>query len=414
MLSNIRLRPGLGPFFCFQKRKVGVAPAVVLLAVLVWVLPPSGAAETDHRLEEIQAAVELEHSKLGALRERLLASEETLGALDQELKALRAKEAGINEVVSRLSEEERGARTEMTRLAAQIEKTRRLALRRLRALYEGRGGQALENLFLRTGSRNLVRNIYFLAKVKSFDQEMLKRAEQELAAYAVQQRRLAELLEERKRAQVDLQQQRQKIERVVRTQRAERQALAVKRQEQEASLIALQAQALRLETVVVSLTNGGEEPAAAESDSDDDEGSGPLPAFQGGGLDELRGRLPVPVSGRMVKPFGREKRAEFSDYVFHKGQAWNAGPEAEVRAVAAGRVIFAGHMPAYGKVVIVDHGQRCYSLYGRLAETRVKRGDLVQAEAELAALEDREEAALYFEIRKGGLAVDPAGYLRSQ
>ena len=116
------------------------------------------------QLQEIQAAVETESAKLATLHTKLVEGERVLGDLEQDLKTLRVKETQLTSNITRLITEERAARLEMTRLAAQIEKTRRLAVQRIRAVYEGRSRQALEQVFIKANGRNFVRNIFFLSK----------------------------------------------------------------------------------------------------------------------------------------------------------------------------------------------------------------------------------------------------------
>ena len=52
-----------------------------------------------------------------------------------------------------------------------------------------------------------------------------------------------------------------------------------------------------------------------------------------------------------------------------------------VRALHPGTVVFAGAFTGFGQLVIVDHGQQAYSLYGYLSTVRVQRGTTVEAGA---------------------------------
>jgi lipoprotein NlpD len=85
-------------------------------------------------------------------------------------------------------------------------------------------------------------------------------------------------------------------------------------------------------------------------------------------------------------------------------------------AVGAGRVLHLGPMPGYGTIVIVDHGARSYSLYGKMGEILVERGSDVTQGDTLGRLNgaDKEASNFYFEIRKNGTPVDPAPYLRQR
>ena len=132
----------------------------------------------------------------------------------------------------------------------------------------------------------------------------------------------------------------------------------------------------------------------------------------GRGLKHLRGRLPLPVRGRVIRRFGKVHHEEFSDILFVKGLEYRTDLGEKVRAVAPGRVVFAKILPGYGNVVIVDHGLRYYSLYGRLASSIVREGELVKLGDVLAVLGDVDGKGrnFYFELRLKGKAIDPMGF----
>ena len=85
-----------------------------------------------------------------------------------------------------------------------------------------------------------------------------------------------------------------------------------------------------------------------------------------------------------------------------------------VRAVHDGTVAFADRFTGYGNLVIIDHGNQSYSLYGHLSSLSVGRGDHVapQTELGLSGRNPSGNAALYFELRVDGRAVDPLQWLK--
>ena len=91
-------------------------------------------------------------------------------------------------------------------------------------------------------------------------------------------------------------------------------------------------------------------------------------------LGAFRGSLPWPVEGRVRAGFGRRKHPRFDTYTVHNGLEIEAAPEAEVRAVHEGRVVFADRFRGYGLMVVVDHGAKHHSLYAQLAEIAVVAG----------------------------------------
>ena len=126
----------------------------------------------------------------------------------------------------------------------------------------------------------------------------------------------------------------------------------------------------------------------------------------------LRGKLAWPVSGHLVARYG-EARAG--------GVRWDGVLVATergtpVKAVCAGRVIYADWLPGLGLLAIVDHGDGYLSLYGHNERLYKAAGDAVAAGDTLAAAGDSGGSSrpeLYFEIRKGGKPVDPRPWFKA-
>ena len=91
-------------------------------------------------------------------------------------------------------------------------------------------------------------------------------------------------------------------------------------------------------------------------------------------LGAFRGSLPWPVEGPVRAGFGRRKHPRFDTYTIHNGIEIAAPPDAPVRVVHDGKVVFADRFRGYGLLVVVDHGGKHYSLYGQLAELLVSNG----------------------------------------
>ena len=85
-----------------------------------------------------------------------------------------------------------------------------------------------------------------------------------------------------------------------------------------------------------------------------------------------------------------------------------------VQAVQAGTVAYADAFAGFGRVVIVDHGGRFYTLYGHLASVDVSKGAAVQAGAEIGTVGMAPTGApsLYFEVRIDGRPADPVQWLK--
>ncbi len=123
-----------------------------------------------------------------------------------------------------------------------------------------------------------------------------------------------------------------------------------------------------------------------------------------GSFKARKGRLTFPVAGQAeVKPTTREGGP---------GVEIQAALGATVRAVHPGRVAFADRYGTYGSLVILDHGDRCYTVSANLGTTTVKTGDEVSAGEKIGTVgDDGRGPSLYFEVRLGNDKVPPAPWL---
>ena len=143
----------------------------------------------------------------------------------------------------------------------------------------------------------------------------------------------------------------------------------------------------------------------------------PARSSTGRGLDSLLGQLDWPVKGPVSAPFGKFKHPEFAAEMVRKGIDIDAPAGDGVRAVEKGRVVFADRFTGYGRMVIVDHGERYYTIYGHLSEIIRKNGEELARGEILGRVGDSDSlsgAKLYFELRKDGRSIDPLPWLKKR
>jgi septal ring factor EnvC (AmiA/AmiB activator) len=137
----------------------------------------------------------------------------------------------------------------------------------------------------------------------------------------------------------------------------------------------------------------------------------PRPRYSGR-FYKLRGRLIWPVAGTLVKRFNPRRK---STDKYGRGVLLAAEFGSGVRAVAAGRVIYANWLRGYGFVLIIDHGNGYMTLYGHNRNLLKSVGDTVQVGEHIATVGESggiSQSALYFEIRRRGVPLNPARWCR--
>lgn len=134
------------------------------------------------------------------------------------------------------------------------------------------------------------------------------------------------------------------------------------------------------------------------------------PVNDGSGFASMKGKLRLPVKGELVASFGA-RRADGPNW---KGLFIKAAEGAEVKAIAAGEIIFADWMRGFGNLLVVDHGGQYMTIYGNNQSLLKRPGDKLKAGDVIATVGNsggNEQSGLYFEMRYQGRAIDPSSWM---
>ena len=166
---------------------------------------------------------------------------------------------------------------------------------------------------------------------------------------------------------------------------------------QAANLAQLQEDERRLEVLIESVA---ESPALIEPTNEY-----VSPSTSAGPSAKPSGPRRCPPAGPVLARFGSPRLSARWDGVLIGGKEGDP-----IRAVTAGRVVFADWFRGYGLLLIVDHGDGVMSLYAFNQTLYKAKGDTVAAGEVISAMGvsgGREKPGLYFGIREKGQPVDP-------
>ena len=123
--------------------------------------------------------------------------------------------------------------------------------------------------------------------------------------------------------------------------------------------------------------------------------------------------LPWPVRGSVLTTFGRHVNATTGAAILSNGIVIATGNSQDVKAVAAGRVIYAGEFMSYGSMVVIEHSGDWYTVYGQLGGWDVEKGQELQAGDKVGSLRRQPNGTgqAYFELRFYGKPTDPLPWL---
>lgn len=376
------------------------AARVLATAATVALAAPAGA-QVDDDLERVREAIE-------ESRERVATYEREERGLLEALEAIERSERLLQREAERARRRAREARAALVRAEASAEEIesrlaeleRAMAVR-ANALYRAGELGAVRLVFSAGDLRGFFRRVQTLRRLLRHDTDLVASHREQSRALAAARTRAAEadaaartaeaeLARRTRELAVERERKRVLVARMRRSRTRERRALAE-----------LEVAARALEETVAAWGGG----AAA-----------PAPAAPGGpGFASLQGVLPTPLEdGRLRGSFGRVVDPESRTATFRKGLTWKAPLGEAVRAVAAGRVRFAGPFRGYGNTVIVDHGDDYFTVSAHLARIDVELGDPVAAGEVVGAVGESGSLSgpkLYFEVRRGGEALDPGAWL---
>jgi septal ring factor EnvC (AmiA/AmiB activator) len=126
------------------------------------------------------------------------------------------------------------------------------------------------------------------------------------------------------------------------------------------------------------------------------------------------GRYDWPLTGDIQTRFGRQQSSRFGTEIARNGIEIAAEAGSAVKAIDAGKVAYADLFSGFGQLVILDHGQKTYSLYGHLSAMAVQRGGAVERGQAVGSSGTTPTGvpAVYFELRIDGKPVDPVQWLK--
>ncbi len=381
-----------------------IAVLVLLALLTATAVPAEDSEEKKQELQRIKQEMQEKKLKLRRAdrRERSILSE--LEKMDREIQAgsaeladqrrkLREAEAAITEIV--LSN---------TAASRELARLKQFYGARLRALYKmsRTGGYALAVLSSDSFT-TAYKRVRYLGIIAARDQRMMSEYSAILERLASRERetreRTAEILARREsveKKRLSLEARRRKKGEILGSVKQEKtvyEATLKDLEESSANLWAMIKLAEREKKSAKKITPPAREASLAGSD---------------------RNRLPWPVNGQVLTRFGSQKHPQFGTIVFRRGIDIAARIGDEVRAVEGGVVVKADWFKGYGKLVIIDHKDGMYTLYGNLSQVdvnngdRVSRGQVVGLAGDTGSLKG---SKLYFEVRRNGEAEDPLLWL---
>ena len=375
-------------------------PLLTALGVIVLMLVSGSVVAQDEdpsaqreKLAELQAELRarqqvLENSKASAqeLEDVLKASELEIAKV---AKALALTKQSLNDV----EQEQSQLQAEQSELKTAIRKQQSLLSSQLKSAFMAGHYDYAKMLFYQDDARTFERVI-------TYYQYVAKARLKEIESFRGNVARLEEVneaLEEKALALVNLQKDQENQRAVLITRQDDRKTTLKKINQTIASenqkIASLQADEKALKDAIEAARLAAERAAREAKISLD-------------GLAKLKGKLKVPVDGRIRNLFGNRRQGQ----VRWKGIIIDGAEGDPVNSIAPGKVLYADWLRGFGLVSIIDHGDGYMSVYGHNQALLKQVGDEVRSGERIALVGrsgGQEYPNLYFEIRHKGKALNP-------
>jgi len=355
------------------------------------------AADPKEELEEIQKKLTREKEKV---KETIKRERSILSELEEIGKALKKKREELSYYDKRLRETRQKITKvggEIANLNSQLEKRKLLLKERLRSLYKQKYGETALILISARDYHDLIKKSRYVSFIAYYDRKLMENYKEEIKELEIKMQKMEEL---KKELEINKQNVKNKTEEI-----------KAERHKKDLLLASVKRERHSYEKMVKELEEASKR--LLEKIKELEEKETPLPVI-GKGFAGLKGRLPWPINGKILVPFGRYKDPQFNIPVFKNGVEIQAKTGEAVKAVAGGKVVFAEWFKGYGQLLILNHGGGYHTLYANLSEIFHKVGDIIkQKDAVGKAGESgtHNVPSLYFEIRHKGKPLNPLQWL---
>lgn len=354
------------------------------------------AASPETEYQKIQTEIKKQKKQIERIKKQ---ESSILSDIEETTKQIKKIESELDRYRTRLrNTEQRIARVtnEIARSQSEIERYRLWIRRKLRSLY--RAGHEYDLVMLMLGSADLSQ----LIRANKNLQFIAAHEHRQMMSYRTNLERLRVQEEELSRLKRQLIADRAKV-------LAEETSLTKKKKDKEAILAAVKEE----KTSRLKLLREMEEASRRLLDIIRESERGER--VPGKGFAALKGKLPWPVEGSVVIPYGSQRDPEFNTPVFRSGTFIESRADSTARAVHDGVVVFAEWFKGYGQLVIINHGDGYHSLYGSLSEIFARVGDIIKSKQAIGRTGMSgliNLPGLYFELRYRGKPLNPLQWLQ--
>ena len=348
--------------------------------------------ELQEQSSQLTQAIDESNNRLQAVQEQLSTNMQALQDLDNQISQSQNELNTINTDISDLMKQINENEDKLTKTQASLDDIQGLLDARIIKMYEAPKFEFLQVLLASKSATEFLSTYYAMKELAEYDKQLLETVKKQKEDIETTKKILAE----KKKQVVENKQKQQKKTQVLANTKTMRQyyisKLSTEEQELQAKIDEYNNQVSTIEAEIKLM--------ALNSVSAD---------YIGGAL-----TWPIPGYNTITSEFGMRVHPITGAYKLHTGTDIGAPMGADFVAMGKGLVTKASMTPAYGNMVIIDHGGGVQTLYAHGSEILVQVGQEVEAGTPVLKVGSTGYSTgphAHFEIRINGQPVNPMDYL---
>ena len=378
-----------------MRRLITIILILVITCSLCICVHAQDLTELQEQSSKITQEIDESNNRLQAVQEELSTNMQALQELDNQIaqsqNELETIDTDINNLINQIDENEE----KLSKTQTELDNIQGLLDARIIKMYETPKFEFLQVLLESKSATEFLSTYYAMKELAEYDKQLLETVKKQKEDIETTKKILAE----KKKQVVENKQKQQKKNQVLANTKTMRQYYISKLSTEEQTLQAKideynsQVNAIESEIKLMVLNSIS-------------------PDYIGGAM-----TWPIPGYSTITSEYGMRVHPITGAYKLHTGTDIGAPMGADFVAAAKGVVTKAAMTPAYGNMVIIDHGGGVQTLYAHGSEILVQVGQEVEAGTAVLKVGSTGYSTgphAHFEIRINGQTVNPMEYLLKQ
>ncbi|MBA7567439.1 hypothetical protein ES695_17440 [Candidatus Atribacteria bacterium 1244-E10-H5-B2] len=360
--------------------------------------------EENQRLKRIEQQIKSVKEEIDNLQKRESGYLETLHKIEKLLQDTEKELKAIEKDLEFAQKEIKTVENEVIIEKEKLKEKTKLLENRLREIYKHRLTGYLEILFNSENFSDFLTRFRYIKNILSLDAKVINDIRQQMKKTQDSKMNLENREEILSLLEKALEKEKENIEFSIKAKKSIINKIDSEKEVHQKSLKELEQSSLEIKNIIERIYKQQEEDSKKASPKE-------VPAIT---LKPKKGILALPIQGKLISEYGRQKNTDFNTYTFNSGIDISAPLGQVVRAAGSGEVIYTGNIKGYGQIIIIDHGGRVTTLYAHLSKilidigNKVKKGQIVGQVGDSGGVSS---TRLHFEVRVEGKPTDPMNWL---